>query len=218
MKGRHEGGENRYWGMKFLKEDEEAGRADIEDAARWGYGPAIATCKFEAWGRDEDNEGAVALWRAELASNPSEKSGGECRWSAYYLAECYQVGWGGVEQNDARAAEFYHKAADEYGNSRAMHELADAYEWGWMELDQDEAEALKYYRKASDAGYAHASGVLGKRYEHGKLGLDVNLVEAARLYEIAKQRNTDNTTRWTRSLDRVQRKIAGTYESSSEES
>ena len=44
----------------------------------------------------------------------------------------------------------------------------------------------------------------------GKLSLDVNLVEAARLYEIAKQRGLDDdTTQWTKSLDRVQRKIAG---------
>ena len=219
MKGRYEGGENRRWGMNFLKQDAEAGRADFEDAARWGYRPAVARCKFRAWGRDEDREGAVALWRAELASNPSEKSGGKCRWSAYYLAMCYKVGYAGVEENDVRAAEFYHKAADENGNSVAMFRLAGAYgpSSTLQNVDKDEAKALEYHRKASGAGYAYASGELGKKYEYGELGLNVNLVEAARLYEIAKQRETRFTTTWTTFLGRVQRKIAGTYESSSEE-
>ena len=164
----------------------------------------------------DSKQGAVALWRAELVSNPSEKSGGECRWSAYYLALCYRFGFGGVEQNDARAAELFHKAADEYGNSVAMYRLAHAYEGGTMGLDKDDAKALEYLRKASDAGYAYASGNLGQKYEHGKLGLDVNLEEAARLYEIAiaTHRNLDD---WMIFLDRVRCKIAGTYESSSDE-
>ena len=222
IKWRYERGEDRFDGRKFLNQDLEAARAEIEDAASWGYRPAIAVCMFGGLGlgfgrgREGGVEGAIALWRAELASNPSKQSGGKCGSSAYYLAVCYKFGIGSVEQIDARSAELFHKAADEYGNSGAMSILADAYEGGRMGLDKDEAKALKYWRKASDAGYAWASGVLGEKYEHGKLGLDVNLVEAARLYEIAKQRDTRRITAWTTDLDRIQRKMAGTYQSSSE--
>ena len=216
LKRRHERGEKDA--QEKGDEEDEPGRADIEDAARWGYRPAIAACKFLGWSCETDEGGAAALWRAELASKPSEKSGGKCRWSAYELAQCYEHGFGGVERNVARAVELYHEAADEGRNRAAMDFLADAYERGEMGLDEDEAKALKYLRSASDAGFAYASARLGERYESGKLGLDINLAEAARLYNIARERCTFDTAQWTKDLRRVQRKIAGTYESADEES
>ena len=208
LKERYEGGEAKRWGLNFFKQDGAAGRADIEEAARRGYRPAVARCKFGGWGCAQDQKGAVALWRAERASSPSEESGGPCIWSAYYLANGY---FSGIHQKRdyAKVVELFHEAADERGNSEAMFALAvayrsgDFYKYGKLGLEVDKAKALKYVRSASDSGYAKASGNLGVAleiahvtHERGHLGLDVNLAEAARLYEIAKDKDLDNEVKW----------------------
>ena len=232
LKERYEGGEAKRWGLNFFKTDKAAGRADIEEAARWGYRPAVARCKWRGWGCAKDEDGAVALWRAERASSPSEESGGPCIWSANCLACRYWDGGGGVERDYAKAVELFHEAADERGNSSAMNALASAYggrwrqmeDWGcasaygggWIQMEEvlevDEVKELKYYRSASDSGNATASGNLGIKHEYGhtplyELGLDVNLAEAARLYEIAKEKDV-HSAMWTRCLNRILRKIA----------
>ena len=147
-------------------------------------------------------EGAVALWKAEHAS------GSTCKWCAFYLGGCYEDDLGGVEKDEARAVELYHEAADQRGNSVAMHYLGLIYKKGLLGVEVDEAKALNYYRSASDAGTAHASGHLALQHEDGLLGLDINLEEAARLFNIAKERDIRSTAHWTRCLVRANAKIA----------
>ena len=194
LKERYEGGEAKLWALNFFKMNKAAGHADIKEAARWGYRPAIALCKLKGWGCAKDIKVAIALWRAERASSPAEESGGSCIWSAYYLALTYNEGGGGVDRDEAKAVELLHEAADKRGNSSAMALLASAHGRGskWLRLEVDEIKALKYYRSASDSGNATVSGDLGRKHEYGQLGLDVNLTEAARLYEIAKNKDLDN--------------------------
>ena len=254
MKRRYEHGENKLRGLYFGSQSEEgfevaaaaaaaanaaaastaaAGSAGsgprpllephIADAARWGYRSALALECFES-----DDPHSAVLWRAELASNPSEKSGGKCRWCAYYLAELYKSplpfrwserlgelasaevwgAWGA--RNFPRAIELYHEAADERGNSLAMYMLSNVYKYGTLGVDRDEAKELDYLRRASDAGHASASGKLAARYENGELGLDVNLAEAAILYKSAAEKEADTATAdvWSDGLARVNAKIA----------
>ena len=199
----YERGEAQDRGLDLLKQDKEAGRADIEAAARGGLRSAIATCKWRGWGCEgRDREGAVALWKAEHAS------GSTCKWCAYYLAHCYRHGLGGVEKDEARAVELFHEAADQRGNSAAMGKLGVFYANGQLGIEVDEAEALNYYRSASDAGDACTSGQLAEHHKYGRQGLDINLEEAARLFNIAKERHTTNTAYWTRRLNRVNAEIA----------
>ena len=139
-----------------------------------------------------DCEDARALWRAELASNPFEASGGRCRgWCKYWFAF---YGCDGEEMNDAdaraaRVVELYHEAANEHEHSVAMMKLGLAYQYGRLEIQSgagiqvevDFAKSLKFYRRGADAGYYNATGILGQWHEDGSLGLAVNLAEAARL-------------------------------------
>ena len=160
----YERGEAQWYGLDFLKRDKEAGRADIEAAARGGLRSAIARCKRIGWGREDwDGQGAVALWKAEHAS------GSTCKWCAFYLAWCYRYGLGGVEKDEARALELFHEAADQRGNCAAMNVLGVYYEEGLLGVEVDEAKSLNYYRSASDAGYALASGNLALQHEYGLL-------------------------------------------------
>ena len=208
----YERGEAQWYGLDFVKQDEEAGRADIEAAARGGLRSAIARCKCMGWGReDRDLEGAVALWKAEHAS------GSTCKWCAFYLAWRYRRGDVGVEKDEARAVELFHEAADQRGNSAAMNHLGVIYARGLRGVKLDEAKALNYCRSASDAGCARASGNLAYEHELGLKGVDINLEEAARLLNIAKERDTTNTAYWTRRLDRVNAKIAAKRQQQEEE-
>jgi TPR repeat protein len=65
-------------------------------------------------------------------------------------ASFYQLGWG-VAQDDAKAREWYEKAADK-GHADAMHSLGEVYEWGRLGVAQDDAMAAEWYEKAADKG------------------------------------------------------------------
>ena len=158
-----------------------------------------------------DRQGAVALWEAEHASSST------CKWCAFYLAWCYRFGDGGVEKDEARAVELYHEAADRRGNSVAMNQAGLIYNKGQLGVEVGEAKALNYYRSASDAGYARASGNLAYEHVDGLKGLDINLEEAARLLNIAKERDTTRAARWTADLDRVNAMIAAKRQQQQEE-
>ena len=173
-------------------------------------------------GRGEGREDAVTLWKVEHAS------GSTCKWCAFYLAQRYENGDGGVEQDGARAMELYHEAAEKRGNSEAMNKLGTIYRLGELGVERDRTRALNYYRSASDAGCARASGRLATFYEYGcngasfwhsrqsspirshfpANGVDINLEEAARLFKISKERDTTGTAMWTVELDRVNAMIA----------
>ena len=213
-------GMDKRCGLNFLVMDVNAGRVDVIAAACWGYRPARARCKRGGWGGCEvDRPGAVSLWQAEHASSsPSAESGGKCGWTVYHLALRYRRGDGGVERDYPKALELFHKAADDYGNVNAKMKLGKVYLLGQFGAARDRAKGLAYYRSASEAGNACASGCLGLRHEHGIPGiLDIDLGEAARLLEIAEERDRVHAAQWRRRHNRVLRKIAGTWQEEEEE-
>ena len=211
LKMLYELGEDKYWGLNFLVGDQAVGRANIVEAASWGLRSAVATCKWHGWGAfNEDREAAVALYRVEHGSIPSAESGGKCKWAVHYLAMCYLRAGEGVARDHTKGIELLHEAADERDNPVAMDNL------GGLLSQAFPAEAVSYRRKASEAGFAGASGRLGRMYEDGVYGvIDVDLAEAAKLLEIAKERcplgRDDNGCVWAEELNRVLQKIAGTW-------
>ena len=211
-------GMDKSHGFNFLVMDENAGRVNIIAAACWGYRPARARCKWGGWGECEvDIPGAVSLLQAEHASSPSAESGGKCGWTVLHLASRYRRGDGGVELDYPKALELYHKAADDYGNVWAKTVLGEVYLLGQFGAARDRAKSLAYYRSASEAGCACSSGNLGLRHERGIPGiLDIDLGEAARLLEIAEERDRVRVAQWRRSHNRVLQKIAGTWQEEGE--
>jgi TPR repeat protein len=65
----------------------------------------------------------------------------------------------GVAQNDAEAARWYRKAADQ-GISEAQYNLGNMFAQG-RGVAQSDAVATMWFRKAADQGHAHAQHNLG---------------------------------------------------------
>jgi len=96
------------------------------------------------------------------------------------LGVFYENGFG-VQQDYAKAREWYEKAADR-GDVVAMTNLGVLYENG-QGVPQDYAKAREWYEKAAAKDDARAS-YLGVLYEHGR-GVPQDYVKARELYEKA---------------------------------
>jgi TPR repeat protein len=72
----------------------------------------------------------------------------------------------GVSQDNAQAAEWFRKAADQ-GNSFAQNELGKLYYVGTT-IPKDYAQAAEWFRKAAEQGLAEAQYKLGFQYDQGE--------------------------------------------------
>ena len=72
----------------------------------------------------------------------------------------------GVPQDDAEAAKWYRRAADQ-GVARAQYNLGRTYDEG-QGVPQDYVEAVKWYRRAADQGDADAQLYLSGMYAKGR--------------------------------------------------
>lgn len=108
------------------------------------------------------------------------------------LADCYMTGCG-VRKDEAKAAEWYNKAAYQ-GNVRAKYALACAFRNGAGVLP-NENQADKWLQEAAAEGCADAQFELAKQYRHECLaerGTGEDRKEAARwFYAAAKQGHAD---------------------------
>jgi TPR repeat protein len=99
------------------------------------------------------------------------------------LGFMYHVGEG-VPQDDAAAASWYRKAADQ-GNDIGQVNLGLFYEEGRGGLQKDDREATRLYKLAADQGNVGGQVHLGLFYEEGRGGLQKDDREATRLYRLA---------------------------------
>jgi hypothetical protein len=81
------------------------------------------------------------------------------------VADCYRNGWG-VEQNIAKAAEWYRKAADR-GISDAQYQMGRLYENG-QGVTQNYAKAFSWYSRAAWAGHTDSINSLALMYARGR--------------------------------------------------
>ena len=95
----------------------------------------------------------------------------------------YEIGRG-VAKDDAQAAKWYRKAADQ-GVAEAQFNLALLYKSG-RGVPKDLTEASNWMRKSADQGNAKAQFNLGVMYEKGE-GLPKNDVEAIRWFTAAAE-------------------------------
>ena len=104
------------------------------------------------------------------------------------LGGCYYNGYG-VEQDKAKAVEWYRKAAEQ-GEALAQYNLGCCYARG-EGVVKDEAVAVKWYRKAAEQGRADAQYSLGCCYGLGQ-GVTKDKAEAVKWYrKAAEQGNAD---------------------------
>ena len=92
----------------------------------------------------------------------------------------------GVPQDDAQAAYWYRKAAEQ-GDAVAQNNLGGLYAHG-QGVPQDYAQAAVWYRKAAEQGYAVAQYALGVFYSHGQ-GVPHDDAQAAFWWRKAAEQN-----------------------------
>ena len=102
----------------------------------------------------------------------------------FYIGVCYDFGYGGAEQDDRMAAEWYRKAAEQ-GEMTAQFNLGVSYDNG-QGVTKDEAEAVKWYRRAAEQGHAGAQNNLGLMCETGR-GVAKDYSEAVKWYRKAAE-------------------------------
>jgi hypothetical protein len=129
-----------------------------------------------AYGRGVANDAARAL-----ALGREGEAAGSC-FGQYVVGEFYEVGWGGVAQDDAEAVRLYRLAAEQ-GHAEAQFNLAYLFNYG-EGVAQDKAEAIRWYRLAAEQGHAEAQFNLGCMFEYGQ-GVAQDKAEAIRWYRLA---------------------------------
>ena len=102
----------------------------------------------------------------------------------FYIGVCYDFGYGGAEQDDRMAAEWYRKAAEQ-GEMTAQFNLGLSYAKG-QGVIKNEAEAVKWYRMAAEQGYASAQFNLALCYRDGR-GVVKDDAEAVKWYRKAAE-------------------------------
>ena len=93
------------------------------------------------------------------------------------LIKRYDTGEG-VVKDEAEAAKWLRKAAEQSGASKYQYRLGIRYSDG-TGVVKDEAEAAKWYRKSAEQGYRSAQATLGLLYADGK-GVVKNEAEAVK--------------------------------------
>ncbi|KAA8490347.1 Secretory immunoglobulin A-binding protein EsiB [Porphyridium purpureum] len=107
-------------------------------------------------------------------------------YSQFKLGYFYDMGLGGLVQDEGAAVEWYCKAAEQ-GNARAQFNLGHFYENGEGGLPQDKHAAVEWYRKAAEQGDAVAQFNLGHFYENGLGGVPKDKRAAVEWYRKAAE-------------------------------
>ena len=163
-----------YYYGNGVEQDMEKGKELFQSAADTGvvegyYGLAVVAKN------EEDIETALGHY------NKVVEEGTEPLYIAYAmnnLGHMYRNGEG-VEQDYAKAAEWFTKAAD-LGNTTAMNNLGYMYASG-EGVEQDGAKAIEWYTKVADLGDADAMVALGSIYQSG-IGVEQDGAKAVEWY------------------------------------
>ena len=103
----------------------------------------------------------------------------------WWLGTAYARGWG-AEQDAARAAQWFRKAARQ-GFADARQKLAELEAPDWYALyrqEPDQVQRTEYLKKAAQQGHAEAQCQLGNRYLSG-LGVEEDEAQAVQWYRKA---------------------------------
>jgi TPR repeat protein len=127
--------------------------------------------KVDAWlpprfGLPEDDVAALEWYRR--ASDQGDQAG------SFKVGEFYEHGYGGLEQSEDKAKEYYAKGGD--NGASAV--------WRLEEPERNRAE-LQRLTDAADGGGADAQAELGRVYEYGTLGTTADPDRAESLYAAA---------------------------------
>ena len=149
-----------------------------------GMAWTLASDAFAAETRASESERARPRFVVEDLETQAKSGDTE---AMFRLAQALQRGRG-VTEHDARAAEWYLRAA-ESGHAAAMTNLGVMYSRG-EGVARDDGRALEWYRKAAAAGSTKAMVMLGTRAAQGQ-GVAQDGAEALALYREAATRGDE---------------------------
>ena len=125
---------------------------------------------------------------------------------------CFYLGYimyhNDTEKDDAEAATWFEKAIEK-GNVNAITYLGSMYGDG-KGVTQDYEKAIELYKQAADTGEDYAMNNLGRIYEYGERGQEINLEEALKWYKLAAEKNHDDAQE---SVERVEQALQKETES-----
>ena len=112
----------------------------------------------------------AALAQSDYVKEMQEKAEAGDAKEQYFLAQCYEFGSNGFEQDYAKAVEWYKKSA-ENGYDSSANKLAKSYKSGKLGLQQDDKQYIFWLEKAAELGNNNSSYDLAKCYMEGNYGL-----------------------------------------------
>lgn len=105
--------------------------------------------------------------------------------SQYQLAQHYEYGFNGVQENINNAIKYYKQAAEQ-NHAKAQAKLGTLYYQGIV-IQQNLEKSIQYFQKAIKQHEPLAANNLATCYEQG-IGIEQNDIEAIRLYTLAAQK------------------------------
>ena len=133
--------------------------------------------------RKVDAEKAAELYARALPGLQKLSTEGNLA-AAKLLGDLYLDGKGGMQQDYAKAMEYYMMAAQE-DNADAQAQLGYMYQ-NALGVEADYAKAMEWNNRAAQQGNAQGQAQIGYLYQNG-LGVTQNLDEAGRWYTRAKE-------------------------------
>ena len=136
-------------------------------------------------GVEKNEEEAIRYFK--LVAEDESAGDDKVLYSSFNLG--YIMSQNDTEEDDVEAATWFEKAIEK-GSVNAITNL------GWMYGDgkgvtQDYEKAIELYKQAADACEDYAMNNLGRIYEYGERGQEINLEEALKWYKLAAEKNHD---------------------------
>lgn len=171
--------------VKYYEKAAESGNAN----AQYRLGKIYESRKLQS----KDDGQPVLQMAIDYYQRAAESGIAEAQYRLGKIYEDEKIVQKGDDENNLLTAVEYYQSAAASGNADAQYRLGKIYEDGKLgqkgEHDYDLQMAVKYYQRAAASGNADAQYRLGKIYEDGADGLDKDICEAAKYYELAAKQD-----------------------------
>jgi|Transcript_4695 TPR repeat protein len=150
-----------------VKSEKLEGQEFVDALSHYAYASLQETAKRPALdSRSHDIENSSA--NTTVTDTECQGAAAQEASALYCLGHCYEQGLHECEKDEAKAAMYYHLAAEQ-GNAVAQWRLGHFYEFG-IGVEASDEFAAHWYRLAAEAGHAQAQSSLGLFLEDGRGG------------------------------------------------
>ena len=163
-----------FHGMDHESIDKDRGDILFQASMDAGCKIALVEDRMTAPNLSDEDKQKILKDLKEIGTSPYN-------WVDYFIADCYERGWGGEEKKN-QAVVWFEKSVQK-GNTRAMYDLGVSYHKGNLGLTQSDAKANELFALAAEKGHAIARYNLGNSYRLGRGGLAIDFNRCVALWE-----------------------------------